>query len=82
MEVQNVIISKSIREYCMSKSQELSNKYVVGDCLQILKSVPGNIFDLIVTSPPYADSRKDTQKFVGIAPPFRARTFESENLRF
>ncbi|PIN72488.1 hypothetical protein COV22_03040, partial [Candidatus Woesearchaeota archaeon CG10_big_fil_rev_8_21_14_0_10_47_5] len=73
MEVQNVIISKSIREYCMSKSQELSNKYVVGDCLQILKSVPGNIFDLIVTSPPYADSRKDTQKFVGIAPPFRAR---------
>ncbi|OIO63678.1 hypothetical protein AUJ69_00695 [Candidatus Woesearchaeota archaeon CG1_02_47_18] len=22
------------------------------------------------------------QKFVGIAPPFRARTFESENLRF
>lgn len=27
------------------------NKYVVGDCLEILKKIPDNTFDLIVTSP-------------------------------
>lgn len=30
-----------------------------GDCLTVLKSVPDNSVDLIVTSPPYADQRKD-----------------------
>jgi DNA modification methylase len=29
-----------------------------GDCLKILKEYPDNFFDLIVTSPPYADSRE------------------------
>lgn len=29
-----------------------------GDCLEVLKKYPDNYFDLIVTSPPYADSRK------------------------
>lgn len=37
-----------------------------GDCLKILKKYPDNFFDLIVTSPPYADSRKST--YGGIAP--------------
>jgi site-specific DNA-methyltransferase (adenine-specific) len=30
-----------------------------GDCLQVLKSIPENSIDLIVTSPPYADQRKE-----------------------
>ncbi|OQY30084.1 MAG: site-specific DNA-methyltransferase [Candidatus Cloacimonetes bacterium 4572_55] len=37
-----------------------------GDCLKILKKYPDNHFDLIVTSPPYADSRKNT--YGGIKP--------------
>lgn len=37
-----------------------------GDCLEILKNHPDNFFDLIVTSPPYADSREKT--YGGIRP--------------
>lgn len=45
---------------------ELENKYLVGDCKEMLQAVPANCFDLIVTSPPYADSRKST--YGGIPP--------------
>src|SRR5271170_5661049 len=31
-----------------------------GDCLDVLADYPDNTFDLIMTSPPYADKRKDT----------------------
>lgn len=31
-----------------------------GDCLEVLQKYPDNTFDLIVTSPPYADRRKNT----------------------
>jgi site-specific DNA-methyltransferase (adenine-specific) len=31
-----------------------------GDCLEVLREYPENTFDLIVTSPPYADKRKHT----------------------
>jgi len=37
-----------------------------GDCLNILQEYPDNFFDLIVTSPPYADSREKT--YGGIKP--------------
>jgi site-specific DNA-methyltransferase (adenine-specific) len=37
-----------------------------GDCLNVLTEYPDNTFDLIVTSPPYADKRKHT--YGGIAP--------------
>jgi DNA modification methylase len=42
-----------------------------GDCLEVLRKFPDNTFDLIVTSPPYADKRKHTyggvppEKYVG-----------------
>jgi site-specific DNA-methyltransferase (adenine-specific) len=29
-----------------------------GDCLEILKDYPDDFFDLIITSPPYANQRK------------------------
>ncbi len=32
----------------------------LGDCLEVLASYPDNVFDLIITSPPYADSRAHT----------------------
>jgi DNA modification methylase len=31
-----------------------------GDCAEVLRKHPDNTFDLIVTSPPYADKRKNT----------------------
>ncbi len=37
-----------------------------GDCLKVLDEYPDNFFDLIVTSPPYADSRSNT--YGGIKP--------------
>jgi len=36
------------------------------DCLQILKKLPNESVDLIITSPPYADNRKKTYKGVPI----------------
>ena len=39
---------------------EWKNQIVQGDCLAILQEMPSNFIDLIVTSPPYADSRKTT----------------------
>ena len=37
-----------------------------GDCQNVLADYPDNTFDLIVTSPPYADKRKST--YGGVAP--------------
>jgi len=37
-----------------------------GDCVDILKKYPDSFFDLLITSPPYADSRKNT--YGGIKP--------------
>jgi DNA modification methylase len=36
------------------------NKIYLGDCREILKTIPENSIDLIVTSPPYAYNRKST----------------------
>lgn len=45
---------------------ELNTQIHIGDCLEVLKTYPDNFFDLIVTSPPYADSREKT--YGGISP--------------
>jgi site-specific DNA-methyltransferase (adenine-specific) len=45
---------------------QLETKIIDGDCLEILRQYPDNFFDLIVTSPPYADSRSKT--YGGIKP--------------
>lgn len=42
------------------------NQIILGDCADVLKTFPENSIDLIVTSPPYADSRKNT--YGGIHP--------------
>lgn len=49
----------------MSKKIILTEKdyldqILCGDCLEMLKRMPDNSVDLIVTSPPYADNRKKT----------------------
>lgn len=42
------------------------NKILQGDCERVLKDFPDNCIDLIFTSPPYADQRKQT--YGGIRP--------------
>lgn len=39
---------------------EMKNKLILGDCAEELKNLKDNSIDLIVTSPPYADARKNT----------------------
>lgn len=46
--------------------KQIETKIETGDCLEILKQYPANFFNLIVTSPPYADSRSKT--YGGIKP--------------
>jgi len=46
--------------------RKIEAKIEQGDCIDILKKYPDNFFDLIVTSPPYADSRSKT--YGGIKP--------------
>ena len=46
--------------------REVKTEIQLGDCIEILAQFPDNTFDLIVTSPPYADSRAKT--YGGIKP--------------
>lgn len=50
---------------------------ILGDCLDVLKSLPSNSVDLIVTSPPYADQRKGT--YGGISPDKYVENRDSHN---
>lgn len=36
------------------------NSIIHGDCLEVLRTSPPNVIDLIVTSPPYSDKRKQS----------------------
>jgi DNA modification methylase len=46
--------------------REIKSEIKRGDCLEVLQKYPDNTFDLIVTSPPYADRRKHT--YGGVPP--------------
>jgi site-specific DNA-methyltransferase (adenine-specific)/site-specific DNA-methyltransferase (cytosine-N4-specific) len=48
------------------KEKKIKSDVIFGDCLDVLKKLDENSVDLIVTSPPYADQRKDT--YGGIHP--------------
>jgi len=54
------------REETTSRSTLEIDRIICGDCLTALKELPDACFDLIFTSPPYADNRKDTYKGVPI----------------
>ncbi len=45
---------------------KIRNVFLLGDCEEMLKNVPDDSVDLIFTSPPYADQRKNT--YGGIHP--------------
>ncbi len=53
---------------------------IQGDCGDVLKTFPDNSIDLIVTSPPYADSRKST--YGGIHPDQYAEWFLPRSSEF
>ncbi len=46
--------------------KKISTKIILGDCKEVLKNLDEDSIDLIVTSPPYADSRNGT--YGGIKP--------------
>ena len=48
------------------RMEQIKTKIENGDCLEVLKQYPDSFFNLIVTSPPYADSRSKT--YGGIRP--------------
>jgi site-specific DNA-methyltransferase (adenine-specific) len=52
--------------YKKKRIMEYQDKILLGDCLDVMKGIPSNSIDLIFTSPPYADRRKNT--YGGIHP--------------
>ena len=46
--------------------KQITTDILQGDCLDVLKTFPDQVFDLIITSPPYADSRE--KSYGGIKP--------------
>jgi DNA modification methylase len=53
---------------------------IQGDCLEALHPFPDNTFDLIITSPPYADQRKNT--YGGIRPEEYVNWFIPRSVEF
>ena len=43
-----------------NQTEKVKADVILGDCLAVLKKMPDNSVDLVVTSPPYADQRKST----------------------
>lgn len=61
------MVTKTIEKINLfSVQQRTKTDIVLGDCLDVLKGMPNESVDLIVTSPPYADQRKNT--YGGISP--------------
>lgn len=50
----------------IKKSTPLGRNVICGDCLDVMKKLPDNSVDLVVTSPPYADARAHT--YGGVSP--------------
>jgi len=56
------------------------DEFIVGDCEEVLKKYPDNFFDLIFTSPPYADQRVNT--YGGIKPDHYVDWFLPKSYQF
>lgn len=53
-------LSKKIELAFDKATDSVRADIILGDCLDVLKKIPDNIIDLIVTSPPYSDQRNST----------------------
>lgn len=62
----SAVTVQSARKAGAQKAGVPKDTIICGDCATVLRDFPVNCFDLIVTSPPYADSRKNT--YGGVAP--------------
>ncbi|WP_068817865.1 PmeII family type II restriction endonuclease [Phormidesmis priestleyi] len=60
------IIVRDLGSIDQDDPQAWENKIIFSDCLEALQKMPSESVDLIITSPPYADSRKKT--YGGISP--------------
>lgn len=68
---------------CIRSDEELTpttTKIICGDCRDELSAFPENTFDLIVTSPPYADQRHNT--YGGIKPADYPEWFTARSAEF
>ena len=54
------------KKKCNEKYINFVDQIYYGDCLAVMKTIPSDSIDLIVTSPPYADARKHT--YGGVKP--------------
>jgi site-specific DNA-methyltransferase (adenine-specific) len=61
-------------------NKDLFDKIIQGDCEDVLKDFPDNSFDLIFTSPPYADQRAKT--YGGIKPDHYVEWFLPKTAEF
>jgi len=59
--------TKTSYEEITSKMTLGIDNIIHGDCISVLKALPSDCFDLIFTSPPYADNRNKTYKGVLIS---------------
>ncbi len=50
----NISLLKKIEK---RKTSTIFNKIICGDCVDVMKSIPDNSIDMVVTSPPYDDVR-------------------------
>jgi site-specific DNA-methyltransferase (adenine-specific) len=67
----------AIRKLVMKRT---TAEIIEGDCLEVLRSFPDQKFDLIFTSPPYADSRSKT--YGGIKPDDYVEWFTRRSAEF
>ena len=59
------------KERCTLSKRKIDsfvNRFIVGDCEEILKDLPSKSIDLIFTSPPYADQRNYGTEESSISP--------------
>jgi DNA modification methylase len=61
------LVNGGDEEFCRSRCEEVRlDDFVEGDSLELMKCLPDNSVDLIMTSPPYADRRSHT--YGGVPP--------------
>ena len=49
----NILKTNSIEDHNLKYPEDFINKIICGDCIEVMKQIPDNSVDLVVTSPPY-----------------------------
>ena len=52
----------------MKTINPILNTFITGDCEQVLKEIPSDSIDFVLTSPPYADKRDYGNENSSISP--------------